>query len=222
MTQEDGIHEGQLVAALHDEARTNPDFIRDRGLQDYSYFLDVHPSIMARNLIERNGTFRWYDMCSGTFQAGQELGSRTSPQNRERLEAIGIDLDTPEPGGQSYYDGAVRIERGNVVNHPLPKKADLITCVNGLYLVEKYMGFPAVAKALEHWYEALKVGGTLAVMRELCLRGGNRPFSVAELLKQQLGDAVEIKEPHPMMGVEFHSYVKIVKPNDLPLQLVSE
>lgn len=216
------MHDGQLVVALHDEARANPDFIRNRGLDDYSYFLNIHPTIMARNLIERNGFFRWYDMCSGTFQAGQELGGLTSSQNREHLEAIGIDLDTPTPEGQSFYDGAIRVERGNVVTHPLPNKADLVTCVNGLYLVEKYMGLPAVVKALEHWYDALKVGGTLVTMRELCLLGKNRQFKIEDLLRQQLGDAVEIREPNPMTGREFHSYVKIVKPNDLPLQLLGE
>ena len=55
----------------------------------------------------------------------------------------------------------VTLTRGNVADYPLPPDVDLITSYRGLRYVEQYTGLGV--EAVEGWYNALPIGGTLAV-----------------------------------------------------------
>ena len=228
------ISYSQLVAAIRDEARSNSDYEKGRGLFDYEYFLDISIPSTAKSVVKEKGSFRWYDMCCGRFKAGRQLAEGGWGVG-SKVEVIGIDIDTPQPEDQVFFEGAGILTRGNVVDYPFSRKADLITCVNGLYLVNRYLGFSSVIKAIEHWYnDGLTTGGTIILMRESPLTGYEVPFSIEENLKTQLGDAVVISKPSPLpesndeeawleyyggRGPEQGCYVKIQKPNDSPIQI---
>lgn len=199
----------ELAAMLQVEQASNPDYKRNRDENEYDFYLDLRLYSLARESLARKGSFKWYDMCCGTFDAGRKFIE--SYKNLGSIEARGIDVDTPESQDQVFYSGSLVISRGNVVNYPIPPDVDLITCVNGIYLIDKFLGFQAVCKAVEHWYNSLSVGGQMALMREPSLTGYERPDSIEQHLKEQLGQAVEISEPDPMFHPEYHSYIKVVK-----------
>lgn len=218
MDQERRIDESILVSLLKEEQRSNPDYRRDRGEWEYRYYLDLWLPYLAGRSIDSKGFFKWYDMCCGEFNAGKEFISFFSNKYPGQVEAHGIDIDTPSPDEQIEYSGALRISRGNAVAFPLPTDIDLITCVNGLYLLDKYLGFSDVCAAIENWYNSLSIGGQLLLMNESPLRGYRKPFDIGNRLQQQLGEAVEIQD-QGRVDNEYHKYIKIIKysPNTINL-----
>ncbi len=216
MGKEQSTSDTELLLALQSEPASNPHYRRDRGLfgrHSYDFHLDINIPKIAKEFIERKGFFKWYDMCCGTFKAGRELMAYGSKGlDTSKIEAKGIDLITDSHIDQVLHEGSLVISNGNVVTYPLPENVDLITEVEGLYLVNEYMGFSAVCHAIENWYNALSVGGMMAMVRGTHLYGYARPFNIVEFLKQRPQD-IQIVEQLRQEGehVDFHHYVKVTK-----------
>lgn len=216
MGKEQKISDAQLLLSLQTEPAWNPNYRRDRGLfgmHSYDFHLDINIPKIAQELIERKGFFKWYDMCCGAFKAGRELMTYGSKGlDLSKIEAKGIDLITESAEDQVLHEGSLIISNGNVVSYPLPKDIDLITEVEGLYLVNEYMGFSAVCRAIENWYNALSVGGMMAMVRSTYLYGYARPLSIIEFLRKrpqdmQIVEQLRQEDEH----VDFHHYVKVTK-----------
>ncbi|MCL5438381.1 MAG: hypothetical protein M1268_00145 [Patescibacteria group bacterium] len=210
--------DSMLIAAIKEQEKKRPNYRRDRGLLEYSYLIDLDLPSISRKFIREKGFFKWYDMCCGDFNIGRDFVHSYSSLFLNKLEIRGIDIDIKTPEDQISYDGALIISKGNVISYPIPPDVDLITCVNGLYLIDEVLGFNKVCEAIEHWYNSLSVGGLLLTMRERPLIGhGTSSFNIAKYLKSQLGDSVEDHESSLLEPMDRHDYIRITKlsPNHL-------
>jgi hypothetical protein len=133
------------------------DMIRERSIEDYTTTLGYNPTELATAQLAANGSFKWFDMCCGDFNAGINLSHNTEG----KAESFGIDLDT-YPREDRLIARNTIILRGDVIDYPLPDDIDLITCVRGLFYAER-LNPGGAAKALTHWYNALPIGSRLTV-----------------------------------------------------------
>ena len=151
------------------------DMIRDRALMSYAELLGFDLVGMADEKVRSKGSFVWYDMCSGNFLAGSSLGEYFYAEGAKegggaeggeemlaKLTAVGVDLVTTYGDSDRVIGYDAVIKNGNVVDFPIPPNVDLITCLRGLWLLNEYLGESAVLEAVEHWYNSMPVGGTLA------------------------------------------------------------
>lgn len=130
--------------------------IRERSLGDYRDDFGIDVETIAVESLAGHGRFVWYDMCCGDFLGGRDLSVATNG----KAESVGLDLDTLFADDNIVSRNAV-IRRGDVVDYPLPANVDLITCVMGLYYIQRHQ--KAARQAMEHWYNALPGGSRMIV-----------------------------------------------------------
>jgi len=202
------------------------DMVRERTLSLYEQLLGLDFRERVLSTLEKNGKFVWYDMCCGNFEAGIGLKDLFYCDGRKdilpKITAVGIDIDTRVKGDEVLDYGVIR-RMGNVVEAVLPPDVDLITCLRGLRYVEEYLG--KACQAVEHWYNSMPVGATLAfdynpeIFFEV---RGDGPILIndaplLEVLKLQLGESVEFGKFKSLVEAAFT--VKIHKCEDKKLKL---
>ncbi len=129
---------------------------RERGLGAYNDEFGIDVEAIALESLAKHDRFVWYDMCCGDFQGGRGLSIATNG----KAESVGVDLDTVFIDDYIVGRNAV-IRRGDVIDYPLPENVDLITCVMGLYYIQRHQ--KAASQAIEHWYNALPIGSRMIV-----------------------------------------------------------
>lgn len=219
MSKEMPIPDSALVDLIIQDRESNPDYSRSRSMSEYNFYLgNFFLTSLASDYLKRNGSFKWYDMCCGRFEAGKNFLEYFGT-SQGKIEARGIDLITETPEDQISHHESLIISRGNVVNYPIPPDVDLITTVDGLYLVNQLLGFEQYCATIEHWYNSLSIGGTLLMMRDLAMTGYERPINIERSLTRQLGDAVEISKPEERGHPEFRNFIKIIKQSPDPIRI---
>jgi len=164
---------------------------RDRRIDDYDLQLGLDISKMARSYIERRNSFVWYDVCCGDLKAGDNLMEQLSDIS-EKIKVRGIDINPRREG----------IIHMNASDFAVPEDADLVTCLQGINYIERYV--PAKdsgANAVKKWYNSMRDGGILAFDTAVnFIKLGGKDIS--DYLKEKLGDYVNIfptperKYPH--------------------------
>ena len=218
----------ELKSLMIDEEKGNRFYRSDRSIGDYQGFLDISIVDIANRSLSERGFFRWYDMGCGQFIAGNDTMRSLQSSLDTNLEVRGIDINTESEEDFVMDSGAI-ISRGNIVIYPIPENnVDLITCVEGLYLIDKHMGFNSVLQALENWYSGLRVGGLLAVQNEAILNGYGVPLHVLDYLikwSEKTKNSVVYGEGGETGRIyNYHRYIKITKEinSELHFSAISE
>ncbi|HSW66009.1 MAG TPA: hypothetical protein VLI54_02630 [Bacillota bacterium] len=129
------------------------DMITWRDCQGYEEVLGHNPLQLALDGLKANDRFVWYDLACGDFEAGTEVWRRTD----KRATVIGVELDPNRPGERAPN---LALREGDIIDYPIPTDVDLITCVHGLYYVEKLQP-GGTNQALQNWYNAMPNGARL-------------------------------------------------------------
>lgn len=162
--------------------------IRDRDCGDYELIFDLKISDMVKN---HDGTepFVWIDMCCGEGIALSDASRHELKKYRlrDKVKCIGVDRrDIPvKPMKNLEFHPFT-----DVSDFKPETKANLITCVCGLYLIDDRIA------ALSQWYNHLNEGGLLAFnLPDSCveIKVGEKPHTLPDLLKWC--EKIKIDEP---------------------------
>jgi hypothetical protein len=188
------------------------DIIRDRGLDAYSEFFGLDIRGMALDSARSGRVFTWYDMCCGDFGAGQDLyyGIRQSNdyQLAPLIQPIGIDLVTPT--AEDFPTFGATIRRGNAIYAAIPGDTQLLTCVQGLYYIERYYG--KGVEAIANWFNQLSPGAIMAFDYP-----ENLDPEFLEYMETNLAGSIQINRHSTINGVL--NIVTIVKPEGFVMQI---
>lgn len=127
-----------------------------KGVNSYERDLKFDISQFILNRIKHNGAVNWCDICCGEAKALLAMYDiLCAGYSGKNIELFGIDLVVNKAYDLSTDKIHLCITEGNVMEYPLPFKAELITCVHGLHYIGDKLGL------LQRLYADLEIQGVL-------------------------------------------------------------
>ena len=151
---------------------------RERRLADNDIGLGLDIVGMAYQLVESQGSFKWYDLCCGYFLAKNDFLNQVHSIS-DKVEVVGVDLDVRQEG----------VIDANAVTFSIPEGVNLVTCLYGLDSIQTYLR--KGAEAIQNWYNCVGEGAILSfnVEKDSILVQGE---DISSYLINELGDDVEV------------------------------